>query len=207
MKNPWESIDLHKYEKHMGLPSIRQLQALDDIMDKQFNTFPITSIMVLGIAGGNGLEHIDTKKIQKVYGIDINCHYLSECKKRYASKLENKLECLCIDLSDKKAKLPYADLVVADLLIEYIGYDVFQNVIIKIRPKYVSCVIQQNTDDSFVSTSPYIHVFDQLESIHIDITEECLSETMQKIHYSLIDKDVQSLPNEKKLIMLTYTLK
>lgn len=28
--------------------------------------------MILGIAGGNGLEHVDTEKLNKVYGVDIN---------------------------------------------------------------------------------------------------------------------------------------
>lgn len=33
--------------------------------------------MILGIAGGNGLEHVDTEKRNKVYGVDINQEYLT----------------------------------------------------------------------------------------------------------------------------------
>lgn len=31
-----------------------------------------SSVMVLGVAGGNGLEHINVKKYSAVYGIDVN---------------------------------------------------------------------------------------------------------------------------------------
>lgn len=206
MENPWKSIDLDKYEKHMELPAIRQSQSLNDFMDRQFNAFPVKSVMILGVAGGNGLEHIDTRKIQKVYGIDINRRYISECEKRHAPKLKDALECLCIDLTDKNAEFPHADIVVADLLIEYVGYEAFRDVIKKVAPKYVSCVIQKNTDGGFVSASPYIHIFDELERIHSDITEERLSETLEGLGYFLTDKDSKPLPNGKSLIMLTYTL-
>ncbi|WP_366558627.1 hypothetical protein [Ruminococcus sp.] len=34
MPNPWEEISLDDYEKHMSLDSVRQLQALDSIMEE-----------------------------------------------------------------------------------------------------------------------------------------------------------------------------
>lgn len=203
MKNPWEYIELDKYEKHMESDSVKQLQTLDFLMNKQFNMFPIKSVMILGIAGGNGLKHIDTNKIHKIYGIDINRDYLTECKKRY-SNLGNSLECICADLSDKDIVLPYADMVIANLLIEYIGYDCCQQVITKINPKYVSCVIQKNTDNGFVSSTPYTHIFDYISSVHTDISEECLNEIMEKINYHVINKEKKQLPNQKELVMLTY---
>lgn len=44
------------------------------MMKEQFQ-FPVSNVVILGIAGGNGLEHIQTEKFKKVYGIDINQHY------------------------------------------------------------------------------------------------------------------------------------
>ena len=58
MSNPWEEISLDDYEKHMSLESVRQLQALDSIMKEQFSAYPVETAAVLGVAGGNGLEHI-----------------------------------------------------------------------------------------------------------------------------------------------------
>ena len=77
MSNPWEEISLDDYEKHMSLDSVWQLQTLDSIMQEQFATYPVETAAVLGVAGGNGLEHIDTNKFRTVYGIDINADYLS----------------------------------------------------------------------------------------------------------------------------------
>lgn len=58
MKNPWEEIPLADYENHMKLDSVRQLQALNEMMKGQFDIYPVSSVMILGIAGGNGLEQV-----------------------------------------------------------------------------------------------------------------------------------------------------
>lgn len=76
MKNPWEEIPLADYENHMRLDSVRQQQAMDEMMKGQFDTYPISSVMILGIAGGNGLGHIQKGRFEKVYGVDINSSYL-----------------------------------------------------------------------------------------------------------------------------------
>lgn len=141
MKNPWEEIPLTDYENHMKLDSVMQLQAMNEMMKGQFDTYPISSVMIFGIAGGNGLEHIQKGRFDKIYGVDINSSYLQEVAKRYP-ELDGLLECLCINLIDETDKLPKADMVIANLLIEYIGYECFQNAIKQANPKYVSCIIQ-----------------------------------------------------------------
>ena len=93
MSNPWKEVRLSDYENHMALDSVQQLQALNQMMKGQLNQYDIQSAMILGIAGGNGLEHVDTEKISKVYGVDINTEYLVATKERYKN-LSNVLECL-----------------------------------------------------------------------------------------------------------------
>ena len=83
MNNPWEEINLSDYENHMKLDSVMQLQTLNSLMKDQFEHYPVTSSMVLGVAGGNGLEHVDRNKYQTVYGIDINEGYLKAAKERF----------------------------------------------------------------------------------------------------------------------------
>ncbi len=104
----------------MSLASIMQLQALNKLIKGQLKTWPVSSTMILGIAGGNGLEHIRDSGIKKVYGVDINAAYLSETSVRYQD-LGNILELLCIDLHKCSGKLPRAELLIANLLVEYIG--------------------------------------------------------------------------------------
>lgn len=54
LTNEWHGISREEFEEK----TIRQMIA-----------YVVSSVMVLGIAGGNGLEHIDKNKYQKVYGI------------------------------------------------------------------------------------------------------------------------------------------
>lgn len=65
MKNPWEEISLADYENHMKLDSVMQLQAMNEMMKGQFDTYSISSVIIFGIAGGNGLEHIKKEKFKK----------------------------------------------------------------------------------------------------------------------------------------------
>lgn len=203
MNNPWKDILLDDYEKHMKLDSIKQLQAMNELMKTQFEDYPANCVMILGIAGGNGLEHIQNNQFEKIYGVDINAFYLQEVKNRYPN-LNESLECLCIDLVKEYEQLPSADLVIANLLIEYIGYECFQKVIQQVKPKYVSCIIQINVEDNWVSDSPYLHVFDRLDEVHHQMEEQLLEKKMNELEYHKIKTCEYPLPNGKKLVQMDY---
>lgn len=203
MKNPWEEIPLDDYENHMKLDSVMQLQAMNEMMKGQFDAYPISSVMILGVAGGNGLEHVPKDKLKKVYGVDINASYLKEVARRY-SDLDGVLECICTNLIFESDKLPKADMIIANLLIEYIGYECFQKAIQHVNPKYVSCIIQINIEDNWVSDSPYLHVFDGLEQVHHQMEEKALEKAMLEIDYHAINTLERLLPNGKKLVQIDF---
>ena len=204
MSNPWEEISLSDYENHMSLESVNQLQTMNSIMKKQFSDYPVKTAMVLGIAGGNGLEHVSSDKFEKVYGIDINEGYLKTVEERYKG-LAGILECLSIDLITEPEKLPHAELVIANLLIEYIGYEAFQKAVQKIDPEYVSCVIQINTDEAqWVSDSPYLHAFDRLDEVHCQMEENALITSMKDTGYRIILNESDPLPNGKALQRIDF---
>lgn len=203
MANPWEEISLSDYENHMKLDSVMQLQTMNQMMKGQFDAYPVSSVIILGIAGGNGLEHIDANKYKKVYGIDINEEYIKAVKERF-SCISNILECIKLNLLEEAEKLPQADLLIANLLVEYIGYDCFQKAVEQIQPKYVSCIIQINVDDSWVSDSPYIHAFDDLEKVHHQMEENSLIQSLKCIGYRLRGQIESPLPNGKKLVQLDF---
>lgn len=193
------------YENHMQLDSVMQLQAMNRMMKRQFCSCVAKSAMVLGVAGGNGLEHAAACEFERVYGVDINREYLQRCRERYPD-LNGVLECVCADLTSPDTVLPHADLLIANLLIEYIGYDCFCRTVAQVRPQCVSCIIQINTDDSFVSDSPYLHVFDGLESVHHQMEEDELAAAMQSIGYRLSGTMEEPLPNGKKLVQMDFVL-
>lgn len=204
MRNPWEEISLETYENHMSLDSVKQLQTMNQMMRDQFEAYPTRAVMILGIAGGNGLEHISKEQFEIVYGVDINKEYLNEVHDRYVH-LEGLLKCLHIDLTREADQLPQAELVLANLLIEYIGYPAFQEVIQQIAPEYVSCIIQINTDEEvWVSESPYIHAFDGLDRIHHQMGEDRLIEAMEEIGFENVLQSSEALPNGKKLARLDF---
>ncbi len=202
--NPWEEISLSDYENHMSLDSVKQLQAMNEMMNKQFAAYPVTTVMIFGIAGGNGLEHVNQEKYKKVYGIDINEAYLAAVKKRY-SELGNTLECRRIDMIGEPDRLPEAELVIANLFIEYVGYEAFRKGVLKSGAQYVSCIIQINTgEETWVSDSPYLHAFDGLDAVHHQMDEEALTKTMNEIGYRTLKTEEYLLPNGKKLVMLDF---
>jgi len=197
MNNPWKEIELSDYESHMKLDSVRQLQTLNQLMKKQLDDYDVHTVMILGIAGGNGLEHVDRSKYKRVYGVDINESYLKAVTERFEG-LSDTLKCLKIDIIDEVEALPKAELLIANLLIEYVGYEAFTRAVQKVKPKYVSCVIQINettnqisdemsqnddTGKQWVSASPYIHAFDGLDVIHHQMEANALTEAMEKIGY------------------------
>ena len=202
--NPWNEIKLDDYENHMSLDSVNQLQTMNAMMKEQFEAYPVETSMVLGVAGGNGLEHVSKDKYKTVYGVDINEEYLCEVDKRYPQH-QGVLKCLKIDLINEADKLPEAQLVIANLLIEYIGYPAFQKAVQKIDPEYVSCVIQINTDTAqWVSDSPYIHAFDKLDEVHHQMEDIALEQAMKEIGYSLIYRSIETLPNAKALVRMDF---
>ena len=207
MSNPWEEISLDDYEKHMSLDSVRQLQAMNAIMKEQFSAYPVDTATVLGIAGGNGLEHVSPDKFRKVYGVDINGDYLSAVAQRY-TELSSVLECLQLDLINEAEKLPQTQLLIANLLIEYIGYEAFQQAVLQTAPQYVSCVIQINTDaEQWVSESTYLHAFDRLDEVHHQMEEAALTAAMNEIGFSLILQESCPLPNGKALVRSDFKKK
>lgn len=203
MKNPWKDIDLDDYENHMRLERVYQLQAMNAMMKEQFDAFPASTAMILGIAGGNGLEHIDKQAFSRVYGVDINESYLNACVLRYPA-LQGVLETICTDLTKEPAALPHADLLVANLLIEYVGIACFQRTVQCVNPCYVSCIIQVDTDPTFVSPSPYLHAFDRLDEIHRQIEESELIDAMREIGYRKLLSQEREMPNGKKLVRIDF---
>lgn len=212
MDHPWKEIRLEVYEAHMRLASVQQLQTMNSIMKDQFEAYPVSTAMVFGVAGGNGLEHVDPAKYETVYGIDINEDYLRIAEARF-EVLGGVLKLMSADLSEESQRPPYADLIIANLLIEYIGYKVFQRAVCQVNPVYVSCVLQINEEtgegikngaEKWVSESPYLHAFDGLDAIHHQIDERGTIHCMSEIGYGLIQRESYALPNGKSLLRLDF---
>ena len=169
----------------------------------QLYRYDTPTVMILGVAGGNGLEHVDPMRLQAVYDVDINADYLRECQRRYP-KLQNVFQPIDADLSGKKIALPKADLVIANLLIEYIGLDRFKEIISEMRLLYVSCIIQKSMEVTFVSDTPYANALECLDDLHRDISETDLTAAMMDSGYQVKLRQETHLPNGKMLCRIDF---
>jgi SAM-dependent methyltransferase len=119
MSNPWLSIALEEYEGHMGSEDVRQLAALSDLFKRALDLCTPESVAVVGVAGGNGLERVDSTITKRIVGLDINPRYLEAARQRYGTLAG--LELYCTDLADLPSSLAPVELVHAALVFEHTG--------------------------------------------------------------------------------------
>ena len=203
MSNPWQTVPLEAYEAHMKSAEVGQMQALSKIMKHQLSRCGAKTVCVLGIAGGNGLEHIDPARTNRVYGIDVSMAYLDVCRQRFTA-LGDRLLLMQMDLCDEASRLPQVDTVIADLLIEYIGIEAFVRLIAAALPAAVCCAVQKSGGASFVSKSPCAQALQSIGSIHEDIDPGTLAAAMERIGYQQAFREEVSLPGGKRLIGIDF---
>lgn len=119
MSNPWLSVPLADYEGHMKSREVRQLGALADLFAEALAERQPKSVAILGIAGGNGLDRIDSSVTRRIVGLDINHQYLLAVRQRYLSLPG--LQLRCIDLAERPVRLKRVQLVHAALIFEHAG--------------------------------------------------------------------------------------
>jgi SAM-dependent methyltransferase len=103
----------------MKSAEVQQLGALSDLFAQALAFCGPASVAVLGIAGANGLEHIDRRITRRVVGLDVNPLYLDAVRQRY-SRVSG-LELYCVDLAEQQVDLEPVQLVHAALVFEHAG--------------------------------------------------------------------------------------
>jgi threonine dehydrogenase-like Zn-dependent dehydrogenase len=142
MPNPWLSIPLADYEGHMDSPEVHQLGALSDLFAEALACCRPASVAVLGIAGGNGLQHVDRGVTKRVVGLDVNPAYLEAVRSRYASQCDLQLHCL--NLAEQRLALEPVQLVHAALVFEHAGVELcLENALSLVAPGGALSVVLQ----------------------------------------------------------------
>lgn len=201
MFDSWENLDLFVYQNHSK--DINEYQKLNQIMKAQFRAYNFKSIAVWGAGDGNGLEYLSCKRFKHIYAIDINDGFLEECK----SKNSN-LKCLEVkklDLSNTFVDLPQVNMVVANLLIEYLGVDTFisqiKNQLISNESsnkplKIISCVFE-NKNKAINTTSRYNYEFKDIANLWKKVDELGLIVKFSTLGYDLILKEIYTIDNRE----------
>jgi hypothetical protein len=116
MPNPWLTVPLSDYEGHMSSPEVAQLAALSDLFAEALAFIRPKSVAVLGVAGGNGLDRVDSNITTRVVGVDIHSDYLETTRQRYPL-----LELHRCDLTQETLAIEPVELVHAALVFEHAG--------------------------------------------------------------------------------------
>jgi hypothetical protein len=197
MSNPWLSVPLSEYEQHMSSVEVQQLGALSDLFAETIGRCRPSSIAVLGIAGGNGLDHIDSNITARIIGLDLNPLYLEAVKQRY-SHLPG-LELHCVDLSEKHVELEPVQLVHAALVFEHAGVDCcLENAISMIAPGgNLSVVLQLPTESGETVGASQFSSIQNLKSHFSLISPEWLRQSLAGRGFRLIHQTTRALPAGK----------
>ncbi len=119
MNNPWLDIPLSDYEGHMALPEVAQAQLLADLFAEALRTHMPQSVAVLGCAGGNGFERVNTSRTPRVVGVDLNPAYIDVARERFAQRIP-RFELYVGDVQRDVFGFAPVELAFAGLLFEYV---------------------------------------------------------------------------------------
>lgn len=119
MSSPWLDIPLEDYEAHMALPSVGQASMLAEQLAKLIAQHAPRSVAVIGCAGGNGLDRLESTCVERVVAVDINPDYLAACRTRYANRLAN-LDLRCANVESDRLRFEPVELIYAALILEYV---------------------------------------------------------------------------------------
>jgi hypothetical protein len=205
MDNVWNTIPLEDYELHMQHETVGQLDLLSNLTKKYLRILNPEIVLFLGIAGGNGLEHIDNEVTSQVFGIDINQTYLDETKKRFKDKIPN-LNLLNIDISSRvKKEITKANLIWAALIFEYVETDTcFEFINNNIQENgYLVVTIQENNGVSSVSQTG-IETIKSAGQLFKLVSESDLVSVADKFGFVKTDFEEHILLNKKSLKTYTF---
>lgn len=116
--NPWTLVPASDYESHMGPQGADQLAPLSAILGKALAGLRPARLLVLGVATGNGLEHVDPAVTRRVVGVDVNLQYLGLARQRQM-RLGARLELHCAEAEKVLLDAGAFDLCYAGLFFEH----------------------------------------------------------------------------------------
>lgn len=200
--NPWNSIPLDDYEWHMKHEGVAQSQLLNSLANKYLQKHNPENILFLGISGGNGLEHIDTNKVKRICGIDINQSYLGETQKRFGEKIKQ-LELVNTDIGTSNESFIKAGFIWGALIFEYVDIERAFGFIDNNADPSTNLVItvQSNNGNSSVSQTG-IESIKSVKDIFRIVDSKDLQSNAIKYGFQLMGSEENILPNGKSL--LTY---
>lgn len=124
MENPWLDIPLADYEAHMALPEVAQAELLAATLQWAVEHFRPRSLLVPGVAGGNGLDRVDPTIVERLVALDIQPDFLEQCTRRHGPRFA-RYEAVLHDLDQGPPRITPVEAIVAGLVLEYVDIQAF----------------------------------------------------------------------------------
>ncbi len=200
----WNQVSLDDYENHMKHDSVGQLQLLNLLTKQYLSVHKPRNPLFLGIAGGNGLEHIDPTFVNQVVGIDINEAYLKQTEIRFQVKLPQ-LKLIKCNVDETTECFIQSDFIWAALFLEYVDLtNCIRFMLNNITEHGVVIVtIQLNNGNGAVSQSG-IEGVKVLSGQFKSIDREIVLKAFSDADFSLQLEEANTLPNGKTFLTFTY---
>ncbi len=199
MSNPWLAIGLEEYEGHMSNEHVRQLGALSELFGLALKFCSPESVAILGAAGGNGLERIDSAVTKRIVGLDINANYLEMVRQRY-SALPG-LELFCVDLAETALSSTPVELVHAALVFEHTGLGrCLENALALVAPGGKLSVVLQLPSEAEQDVTPTCYA--AMQTLRDSFALIDLSQFRRELEprgFELLHHEKRSLPAGKAL--------
>ncbi len=152
--NPWIEVAPEDYEAHMTSPAVAQLGVLADILARDLAKLHPRSLLVVGCATGNGLQHVDPAVTPRLTGVDVNPEFLAVARGRYAGRLPG-LELVQGDILDPALEPGAFELVHAALIFEHVPWQAaLRRVAGWVAPGGILSVELQLPSDQVAAVSP-----------------------------------------------------
>lgn len=181
----------------MSSEGVQQLGVLADLFAEALAFSRPQSVAVLGIAGGNGLEHVDSTVTKRVVGIDLNSTYLEAVAHRYSSLPG--LELRCADLVEQSLNIEPVQLVHVALVFEHAGLGrCLENALSLVAPGGALSVVLQlpSKIEQGVSATPFASI-QSLKSLFSFVDVNLFRETIQSRGFRLARETMRTLPAGK----------
>ena len=181
----------------MSSAEIGQSGTLSELFAEAVRRCRPSSVAVLGVAGGNGLDHIDSSITTRVVGLDLCPQYLEAVRQRH-SRLPG-LELHCVDLSAQLAGLEPAQLVHAALIFEHAGvHRCLENTVSLVAPGgALSVVLQLPAESGQAAVTSRFSSIENLGPHFSVISPEWLCESLAGRGFRLIHQSIRPLPAGK----------
>ena len=205
MQNPWLSIPLSDYEKHMGSEQVQQLGPLAELFGEALRRCRPESVAILGIGGGNGLEKIDSSVTRRIVGLDVNAEYLEAVRARYGSV--RGLELHCVDLSQQRVAIEPVQLVYAALIFEHAGTEMcLENAArLTARGGHLAVVLQLPAKSAQPVAGSGIQSMGALKSHFSLIAPEHLRESLEARGFRLVHESERDVPGGKAFWLAVFS--